>query len=148
MPVIKQKGFTLIELLVVLVIISIVATAAFLAAGDFGQKRNIKISGQQFQNFLNLAKERALLTDQSIGIAVNQTGYQFFVLSADGKKWLPLQDELLNQMQWPNSASIIIKNVPSQQQVQIIINPEGEISGFDLQLYEGNDLVMEIKNNA
>lgn len=143
---IKSRGFTLIELLIVILIISIAATFAVLATGDFGRSRAIKADAEQFVMLVKLAKERAILQPEVIGIAVNEQGYQFYRYHLNPNtataKWLAIKDNsVFRQRKFTKNTRIQLqlKSQTSSQSFntfgvnpQIIITVTGQITPFNL----------------
>lgn len=86
----KNRGFTLIELLVVIVIVSIILSMATLAITTGSSKDRLKTEAQRFTALLQLAQDDSLLNAREFGIALDDQGYQFVILTDNG--WQPVKN--------------------------------------------------------
>lgn len=128
-----QKGFTLIEIMVVILIVGITLSFALMSFGDFGEKRRIIISAEQFNNYVKLAQQLAILETATLGVAVNKNGYQILQLSARAQ-WRPMPSTSIFHAQYfPKGAIIHLESHSSHRgDPAIIINSSGDISVFKL----------------
>ncbi|WP_058461576.1 type II secretion system minor pseudopilin GspH [Legionella adelaidensis] len=128
-----RRGFTLIEILIVLVIIGITLSFALLAFGDFGESRRVTIAAEEFVNYLQLIKQRAILESSTFGIAINQNSYTV-LRYVPPNKWenLPAKG-VFHPRNFPKNAQIQLiserKSNPS-----IVINNAGDITPFSLRV--------------
>lgn len=125
----KLRGFTLIEILVVILIISITLGFAMLAFGDFGEKRSIVTAAQQFANYVTLVRQEAILESTTLGIHVNQDGYDAMRFK-EPNTWQPMSQHIFHHKNFPKRTIIHFKtktNNPS-----IIVNASGDMTAFEL----------------
>ncbi|MDP3561905.1 MAG: type II secretion system minor pseudopilin GspH [Legionellaceae bacterium] len=134
----KHCGFTLIELLVVILIISITMTFAAFSFGDFGEKRRIVTAAQHFANYVNVVKQQAILESNTLGIRINNTGYDV-VRFKQPNTWVLMKQRIFRQQYFPKKVKIHLKlagtavsrgvNVPS-----IIATASGDMTPFELKI--------------
>ena len=131
----NKQGFTLIEILVVLFIIGITMGFALLAFGDFGEKRRIALSGEQFKNYVALVEQRAILEGSTLGIGIDKRSYQAFRLQMK-THWQPISHHGIFQSQYfPNGSIIRYDSMGKKTSFpQIIIQSSGDLSPFTLTL--------------
>lgn len=128
-------GYSLIEILVVLLIIGITVGFALLSWGDFGEKRRCLNAAYQFQQYVELVQQQAILESTTFGIKINLHSYETLRFISD-EKWQPLtKNRSIHYKQLSDSimlhshqhSSTISKLTP-----EIIIQPSGELSAFTL----------------
>ncbi|WP_084157831.1 type II secretion system minor pseudopilin GspH [Legionella wadsworthii] len=128
------QGFTLIEILIVLVIIGITFGFALIAFGDFGDSRRILFSAEQLVSTLRLAQQQAVLGTSTLGLRIDNNGYQVFQLSSHAQ-WKPLSDKGVFKMTYfPTDTRITLKTnkaVPTGTPA-IIISASGSMTPFTL----------------
>lgn len=143
-PITKQHGFTLIELLVVLIVISIIATFAVLATGDFGQEKRRKAATEKLVMLISLAQQKAILEPAILGVGLSERSYTFYrykiIPERNTGHWQAIKkDRLLRQERLPKGVTIQVKQ--TQQRIfpeenkqakipQIILLPSGDITPF------------------
>ncbi len=135
----NKDGFSLLEILVVLVIIAITLSFALLAFGDFGGKRRIVASAEQFANYIELAKQQAILESGTLGIRFNKNTYQLLrFIPSQG--WQALSGQRIFRPQnLPEDAVINLeRESQAQRGAEIIINSSGDITPFKL-FFRGKD---------
>lgn len=138
------RGFTLIELLIVLVIIGVVLAASNLMFSNHNSS-NLKSAINLFQGRILLAKQEAILTNATLGIAISTQGYSFYrYIENDKHQWswdLIPQDRALNYHPWPHNGEVSLQLsqnsslgslLPSNP--QIILYPSGQMTPFRLTL--------------
>lgn len=138
----NNQGFTLVEILVVLVIISITIGFAVLAFGDFGKSRRLLFSAEQFINTLQLAQQKAILESKTLGVRIDQNGYQILKYQT---KWEPVSNKGLFRMTYfPKDSFIGLKTTNSIQTglPSIILNASGDMTPFSLQLGTSSDQII------
>lgn len=129
----ENKGFTLIELLVVIVIIGITLGFALIAFGDFGGSKRIIFAGEQIHNTLRLAQQQAILENSTLGLKINNQGYQ--VLKFQNAQWRTDSSKhiLFKPHSLPNDIIVTIKsNQKSSTEPSVVINSSGETNEFTL----------------
>lgn len=143
-----SHGFTLIEILVVIVIISITMSFALLAFGDFGNKRRMLVSAEQFTHDIKLAQQQAILEGNVLGIAFNQQNYNVLTYSPT-KGWQPFKTSRLHARSFPKG---VIMNLQKEQKQRfnpdIVINTSGELSPFTLKLSISNTSAVKVIGNV
>lgn len=125
-----KTAFTLIEIMVVLVIIGIALTFTVLAMGDFGATRRIRVSAEQFAEYIRFIQQQAVLEDCSFGIRVTQHGYQVL-------RYNPLRGfetlsvlHVFQEQVFPSQAVIRLDAIPTSAQPAIVIDSSGEFTPF------------------
>ncbi len=132
----KSSGFTLIEILVVVFIVGITLGFALLAFGDFGSKRRIFLSAEQFVNYVKFVQQRAILGTSTLGITVHQNSYQTLYFQPP-KTWQTLSQ---NTFSFPSNAIVMLEtNKKSSESPQIIINSTGDMTPFTLTFGSTNE---------
>ncbi|WP_182349834.1 type II secretion system minor pseudopilin GspH [Legionella resiliens] len=130
----SNQGFTLIEILIVLVIIGITVGFALVAFGDFGESRRILFSAEQLVNTLRLAQQQAILGTSTLGLRIDNNGYQVFQLY-NNAQWKPISDKGVFKMTYfPQDTRIILKTSSSTPVgvPPIIISASGDMTPFTL----------------
>ena len=126
-------GFTLIEILVVVLIVGITIGFALLAFGDFGSKRRIVMSAEQFVNYVKFAQQQAIMETSTLGISVNNNSYQLMRFQSTGKWSNMSQKNVFRQQHFPDSAVVRLENTNNIRNApQIIINSSGDMTTFKL----------------
>lgn len=148
----NKRGFTLIELLVVIIIIAIVASTALLAFGDFGAKRQTLIAAQQFEAYLELVQQQAILENGVFGITITRENYTTFRLV--NSKWQMVEkNRTLKQQFFPKNTEVIIVNSsnPTHSLPDLVISPLGNMTRLTINFCSSKDNVvatMTIQNNG
>ncbi len=130
----SNQGFTLIEILIVLVIIGITIGFALIAFGDFGESRRILFSAEQLVNTLQLAQQKAILETSTLGLRIDNTGYQVLQLT-NNAQWKPISDKGVFKLTYfPKDTRIILKTSTSTSigAPAIIITAAGDMTPFTL----------------
>lgn len=127
------EGFTLIEILVVILIISITLTFAMLSFGDFGQKRKILATAQQFANYVKLVKEQAIIESSTLGIRINQNGYEVLRLQ-ESNQWQPMPQSIFHAHTFPKQIKSLFKTKNKKNNQWIIFSATGDMTPFELKL--------------
>ncbi len=128
----KLRGFSLIELLVVLLIISITLGFAMLSYGDFGEKRSIVTAAQEFANYVTLVKQEAILESSTLGIRIDNTGYEALRFQ-ESKTWQLMAHSIFHHHQLPKRVVIHLKKNRNQTQTPaIIVNASGDMTPFEI----------------
>ncbi|WP_182390833.1 type II secretion system minor pseudopilin GspH [Legionella sp. PC997] len=143
-----NHGFTLIEILIVLVIIGITFGFALIAFGDFGESRRLLFSAEQLVNTLRLAQQKAILETSTLGLRIDNTGYQILQLH-NNAQWKPISDKGVFKMTYfPNDTHITLKTLNSTPvgTPSIIIFASGDLTPFTLNFgsKKDNNLAMLI----
>jgi general secretion pathway protein H len=148
-------GFTLLELLVTLTIVGVVLTIATLSVRGSGEA-DLNEEIDRLRVLVQLASREAVIEARQLGLQVNDGGYRFFSLEADG--WVPIEsDRELRERSFPDSIRVRLEieaadvplEAPGQSgspdapvdaqapaQVQVLMPSSGEMSDFELSLEE------------
>ncbi|MGQ3889532.1 type II secretion system minor pseudopilin GspH [Legionella sp. CNM-1927-20] len=128
----NERGFTLIEILVVILIIGIIASVALFAFGDFGTSRRIKLTAEQFSAYLKLVQQRAILEMVTLGVTVNNEGYETYRYS--NNSWQPMpKNSLIFHRFFPKDTVITLQNqLKNNTGPTIIVTPSGSMTEFKL----------------
>lgn len=128
----RENGFTLIEILVVVFIIGITLGFALLSFGDFGNKRRILMSAEQFVNYVKFIQQQAILGTNTLGIAIKPQGYQVFRFQASS--WQAMtKKKIFNEQFFPKNTVVQLENgLDKRKGPQIIINASGDMNIFTL----------------
>lgn len=136
-----NRGFTLIELLIVIVIIGITVGFALIAFGDFGHSRRILFAAEQLANTLKLAQQQAILTNSTLGLRLDKSGYQILKYQQPSH-WAPVSNKGIFKMTYfPKNTDLYLKTATqvSNAYPAIIINSSGDITPFTLSIGTQND---------
>ncbi|WP_419421013.1 type II secretion system minor pseudopilin GspH [Legionella sp. D16C41] len=128
----NKEGFTLIELLVVILIIGIIASAALFSFGDFGTGRRVKLNAEQFRAYIKLVQQRAILEMTTLGININNEGYETFRYSDNNWQSMP-KNSLIFHRFFPKDVVISLQNnLKDRTGPSIIVTPAGNMTEFRL----------------
>ena len=129
-PTRTQNGFTLVEILVVLLIIGITIGFALLAFGDFGSKRRTVMAAEQFINYVKLVQQEATLEENTLGISIQENGYQVLRFRASSWRVMP-QKGVFRLQRLPNDTLLhMVEGDRKTASPQIVINSTGDMSSF------------------
>ncbi|MDN5872089.1 MAG: type II secretion system minor pseudopilin GspH [Nitrococcus sp.] len=141
----KVGGFTLSELLIVVLILGVMVALVLPALGD-DQGARVAAAAQRLHALLELARDEAVLSAQTLGLGLTRDGYRF--LRAAGKGWAVIEDDrALRSRRWPLplQVAINIAGTPVEEAAQggrstsgptpyVVLYPSGEITPFELTL--------------
>ena len=136
----RCRGFTLIELLVVVTIGAVMAGLAVLSLGRWGDADAPREQLQRLVALLEVQCEQALFQSRPRGIRLTEDGYDFWQAGSAG--WVALPDQgTSRQRRWPEpgQATLFLEGRRQAldaeiEQPQIICQPLGEITSFELEL--------------
>lgn len=80
----RDAGFTLVEMLIVLAIIAVAAGAVAAGIGSVGRAPSVEIEARRLATRLQLAADEAMLGDVMFAFTVEEDGYGFATIGADG----------------------------------------------------------------
>lgn len=148
----KHAGFTLIEILIVIVILTIVASMALLATGDFGRERRIRLAGEELQSLCTLLQTHAILTGSVYGIRFNPHQYQFYEFDTVKQNWrLMPANKLFVSKALPDGMNLVVKTPEHVEtnQPTVTLLPGGELSPLELIIKNGASQVsvMQVNND-
>lgn len=143
----KANGFTLLELLIVLVIIGVVIAAVALSIHNSGSSQESRSAANIFRARTLYAEQNAILQSTTIGLAISQTGYQFYHLQnkppSEVIYWQKSDVDALRFQAWPKSMDLSLHLpdspnalIPNQlpEQPMIVFNPTGGVTPFTLHI--------------
>lgn len=128
----QNKGFTLIEILIVIVIIGITVGFALISFGDFGQGRSVLFSAEQLANTLQLAQQQAILEANTLGLRIDNNGYQILKFQ---ERWKPISNKgIFKVIHFPKNTLVNLKttNHPPIGTPSIILYASGDMTPFTL----------------
>ena len=125
----RRRGFSLIEILVIVVIISIIITMAFVAFGDFGRDRKLRIWVENFILSTKFLQNKAILENSLLAIKIDENGYEAFKYNINKNTWQPIRINHYHRVKIVNGNKIqqIIQNPQSSM---LIIHSDGSIKPF------------------
>lgn len=130
----NKQGFTLIEIMVVIVIVGITVGFALLSFGDFGESKRILFAAEQLTNNLRLAQQQAILETSTLGLRIDNSGYQILQLQ-NNSEWRQISNKgIFKTINFPKNTYITLTNTKSfsLKTPAIIINASGELTPFVL----------------
>src|SRR5262245_23987098 len=129
----KQSfGFTLIEILVVILIIGITLGFAMIAFGDFGESRRIMVAAEQLSNTIELAQQQAILENSTLGLRVDNEGYQILKFQ-QSNKWSEINHAVFKRIHFPKN-TLIHLHLTSAAKNFIVLSPTGDMTPFSLDM--------------
>ncbi|MEN5146139.1 GspH/FimT family pseudopilin [Brevundimonas diminuta] len=118
----QRTGFTLVELMVVMAIIGVAAGAVVLSMPD--PRPTLAVEAERFAARLTLAREEAVMTNRSVALRADATGYGFE--SFDGAVWTPLTGVLAPKV-WGEGAAVA-------GAARAVFDPTGGADAFSVRL--------------
>jgi len=109
---VTQRGFTLIEILVVITLIGIMAGAAMLSVGG-QQARQLKNEALRLQLLLNQARDESELTQRTLGVIMDERGYQFLQWDMNTQRWSALDTSPYKNHQLASTTTLLTYAAPS-----------------------------------
>lgn len=129
----KNSGFSLVEILVVVLILGIMMSIAVMAFGDFGHSRQVLACAQQFENYLKLVRQQAILQASPLGIELHPHSYQVVQFSSDGL-WVPVINSPIFKVQYiPKNTTLVLEpSTNHKNNPAIMIDTSGDLTPFTL----------------
>ncbi len=142
----RRNGFTLIEILIVMLIISIISSVAVMTI-SFNPQKKIESAANSLANTITLAAEEAMLRPATLGLALSENSYTFFIYeepkNEDANPWKPLRGRVFHKHTFPKEAEISLKvqdqTVPLNGHPQIIIAESGDFTPFTITIKKTGD---------
>lgn len=130
-----NSGFSLIEILVVLVIIGVTLSFALLTMGDFGQKRQLIVSAEEFMNYVTFIEQQAVLEMHTYRIQFEKNNYHVSRYKT-ANTWENMPELSIFHTRRFNDNTIprLYAGSNKSQENSIIINATGQITPFTLHL--------------
>lgn len=143
----------------VLVILAIIITMATITIGNPQYKRMTQTSNQ-VAGLVQIASEQAIFNAQDYGVFIWESGYSFNLLTENG--WAPVRnDHIFRTRNLPDGLEFDLyldglkvnldrdKDIEEKKEnePQIFITSDGEISPFQLQVTDRRDWVFKISFN-
>lgn len=142
----RQGAFTLLEVLVVLLIIGIISGLAMLSIGGAAVGERMQTEARRLGELMRLASDTAVLRSTQIGLLLDEEGYRFLMLDADG--WQPWADDgplrpralpdPLNARLQAEGVTIPMADEAADEDAlrpQVLFLSSGEITPFRLELH-------------
>jgi len=137
------RGFTLIEVLVVVVIAAILASLMVLRLGAWRSGAEPVEQLERLAALIDFQCEQALFQSKPRGIRLTSEGYDFW--QPTGQGWVPVPDDEVSRARaWQGAVvldlvvedrAVALDESPSSP--QLICQPLGELTAFDLELRSG-----------
>jgi len=151
----KARGFTLIEILIVMLIMSIVSGIAILTVSANHQKEIENIANQLSQT-ITLASTEAMLRPGTIGLALTENSYGFYLYQPKKTKeenpWETLSSKVFEKHNLPNNVYLALfihnKKIALNGKPKIIISESGDFTPFILKLSRGKKPLYQIKGEV
>lgn len=117
-----------------IVIIGITVGFALIAFGDFGASKRILFAAEQFENTLRLAQQRAILTNRTLGLYVDNRSYRIVTFGESNQWQKNTKSALFQTHSFPDTMIIQLKksHQVTIKTPEIMIDSSGEISPFTL----------------
>ena len=123
----QNLGFTIIELMVVLAIIGIILSFSLLSFGDFGAKRRVILTAEQFINDAHTLQHQAILESSLLGIKINSMGYDMMRFNFNDNLWeVNTTPGLTQHIIFPKN--VIASFSQRKEAPTLVVNSLGEIS--------------------
>ena len=146
----RSAGFTLLELLVVLFIIGVVASIVVVSIVGSDHKSIVRHEADRMVRTIELARREATLRNELWGVLIDVDQYEFRHYEFESEEWLPidrrpyvgmvLKEDYLLRYTVPDA----IQNEGAEDEgpmPQIVIEPTGEITPFQVDVYHDGSLV-------
>ena len=82
-----QSGFTLVEIMVVVIIVGVIASAAFLSMGSLRNDRALTDEARRFIALAGVALDEAAMQGREFGLELMTGGYRFVEYDAYTSQW-------------------------------------------------------------
>ena len=125
----REAGFTLTELMVVLTIIGLLATVVVLSMTD-GRPSGAQ-EAERFAARLVRARDEALMTNQTVEVAVSPRGYAFRVSGPRG--WTPLEEGPFREVGWSPDTHLSATDAVDR----VVFDPAGVATPADYVIARG-----------
>ncbi len=146
----RNAGFTLLELLVVLFIIGVVASIVVVSIVGSDHKSIVRHEANRMVRTIEIARREATLRNELWGVMLDTNQYEFMQYDFKSDEWLPidrrpysgmvLKEDYLLRYTIPDA----IHNEGAEDEgpmPQIVIEPTGEITPFQVDVYHDASLV-------
>jgi general secretion pathway protein H len=114
----SDAGMTLVEMLVVLAIIGVAAGAVTLGIGAATRAPSVESEARRFAMRLQAAADDAMLGDRMVALTVDESGYGFASVAADGT--VPVGTPKLDPHRLPGGMTMILDTEPP-----VVLGAEG-----------------------
>ena len=149
----NSKGFTLIEMMVVVVIAAIMMGAVTLSFPSNQADELLEKEGNRLVALLNFAQDEATLQSREFALALNATGYTFYL--NDQGSWVEAEEPFSRNdfpdvikpalyLEGENIALSKKKNIKPQ----VLILSTGEVTPFSYRLSYLNEINLDITVDA
>lgn len=145
----RNAGFTLIELLVVLVVLGLIAGIGVASLGGGNLDRELQNEANRLHAVLRLAAEEAIVSNNEIGVYVDDDAYGFVVYDEEAAQWVASDVSFLRDHRLPEWASLdfsrqgLKREMPKQSSQEskeedtetsrtpdLMLLSSGEVTGF------------------
>ncbi len=130
----RNSGFTLIELLVVLVVLGLIAGIGVASLGGGNLERELQNEANRLHAVLRLAAEEAIVSNDEIGVYIDNQAYGFVVYDEEQAQWIPSDVAFLRDHQLPEWAVMDFerqgqkREIPKQNAEKESANDDGNTS--------------------
>lgn len=122
----RRAGFTLVELLMTVAIIGLAAGAVVLSMPD--PRPSAGEAAERFAARLQRAREEAILSNRTVAVEANASGYRFSVF--DGAAWSPLEEGPFRTERWSEGVTAS----PVEPPLRVDFDPTGVAAPAELSL--------------
>jgi general secretion pathway protein H len=117
------------------------------AFGDFGASRRLRLAAEQLVNTIQLAQQQALLEVSTLGVKIDNHGYQVLAFE-EGKGFVSRQKNTLFKMHYfPGNTVVTIKSATqgTPNTPAILLYASGDMSPFTLYFGTSKEAIITLE---